>query len=606
VARRRKAAPRFEQFFAMRRFQPTLAFTPNGRQLLFSSDLSGQFNLWRVKVTGGWPEQLTTFENQAVRQVSVSPDGKTILFTADREGDEFHQIYALPARGGWPEAWTDAPQVQHFADQFGWSPDGRELAYSANAETPTDQEVWVRDVASGETRKAFGGNVFAGPAGWSPDGGKLLVVDFRSNSDTALHLVEDGGTRELLPHEDEIKYLPGPWAPDGSGFWLVTDEGREFQGLAFFDLGRGAYEWVETPEGDVEEVALSKDGRVLAWTVNEDGWGRVRLRDLERGEDLPAAQLPDGAGAFWGQSQLTLTRDGTRAAAIWAAPQRPPELYVIDTATGKARKVTDNAIGGLRERDLSAPELVRVPTWDEREIPAWLYRPKARGRVPAVLCIHGGPEAQERPWYQPFYQYLVSRGFAVLAPNIRGSTGYGKTYQKLIHRDWGGGDLRDFEHLARWLQAQDFVDEKRLGVYGGSYGGFATLSCVTRLPDYWAAAVDVVGPSNLVTFSKAVPPTWRRFMDEWVGNPETEADFLMERSPITYVDGVRAPLLVMQGANDPRVVKGESDQMVERLRGLGRDVEYVVFEDEGHGFTKRENQLRGFRLAADWFDRHLV
>ncbi|MEX0674973.1 MAG: S9 family peptidase [Gaiellaceae bacterium] len=606
MARRRKAAPRFEQFFAMRRFQPTLAFTPNGRQLLFSSDLSGQFNLWRVKVTGGWPEQLTSFENQAVRQVSVSPDGKTILFTADREGDEFHQIYALPARGGWPEAWTDAPQVQHFADQSGWSPEGRELAYSANAETPTDQEVWVRDVASGETRKAFGGNVFAGPAGWSPDGGKLLVVDFRSNSDTALHLVEDGGTRELLPHEGEIKYLPGPWAPDSSGFWLVTDEGREFQGLAFFDLGRGAYEWVETPEGDVEEVAVSKDGRVLAWTVNEDGWGRVRLRDLERGEDLPAAQLPDGAGAFWGQSQLTLTRDGARAAAIWAAPQRPPELYVIDTATGKARKVTDNAIGGLRERDLSAPELVRVPTWDERELPAWLYRPKARGRVPAVLCIHGGPEAQERPWYQPFYQYLVSRGFAVLAPNIRGSTGYGKTYQKLIHRDWGGGDLRDFEHLARWLQAQDFVDEQRLGVYGGSYGGFATLSCVTRLPDYWAAAVDVVGPSNLVTFSKAVPPTWRRFMDEWVGNPETEADFLMERSPITYVDNVRAPLLVMQGANDPRVVKGESDQMVERLRELGRDVEYVVFEDEGHGFTKRENQLRGFRLAADWFDRHLV
>ncbi|MEX1357040.1 MAG: S9 family peptidase [Gaiellaceae bacterium] len=606
MARRRKAAPRFEQFFAMRRFQPTLAFTPNGRQLLFSSDLSGQFNLWRVKVTGGWPEQLTSFENQAVRQVSVSPDGKTILFTADREGDEFHQIYALPGRGGWPEAWTDAPQVQHFADQSGWSPEGRELAYSANAETPTDQEVWVRDVASGETRKAFGGNVFAGPAGWSPDGGKLLVVDFRSNSDTALHLVEDGGTRELLPHEGEIKYLPGPWAPDSSGFWLVTDEGREFQGLAFFDLGRGAYEWVETPEGDVEEVAVSKDGRVLAWTVNEDGWGRVRLRDLERGEDLPAAQLPDGAGAFWGQSQLTLTRDGARAAAIWAAPQRPPELYVIDTATGKARKVTDNAIGGLRERDLSAPELVRVPTWDERELPAWLYRPKARGRVPAVLCIHGGPEAQERPWYQPFYQYLVSRGFAVLAPNIRGSTGYGKTYQKLIHRDWGGGDLRDFEHLARWLQAQDFVDEQRLGVYGGSYGGFATLSCVTRLPDYWAAAVDVVGPSNLVTFSKAVPPTWRRFMDEWVGNPETEADFLMERSPITYVDNVRAPLLVMQGANDPRVVKDESDQMVERLRELGRDVEYVVFEDEGHGFTKRENQLRGFRLAADWFDRHLV
>ena len=278
---------------------------------------------------------------------------------------------------------------------------------------------------------------------------------------------------------------------------------------------------------------------------------------------------------------------------------------MIETATGRVRRVTDNMLGGLRERDLATSELVSYPTWDGRDIGAWLYRPKRRGRLPVVLSIHGGPETQERPWYQPFYQYLVSRGIAVLAPNIRGSTGYGKTFQTLIHRDWGGGDLKDFEHAARWLREQDWVDADRIGVYGGSYGGFATLSCVTRLPEYWAAAVDVVGPSNLVTFAKAVPPTWRRFMDKWVGNPDTEADFLMERSPITYVENVRAPLLVLQGANDPRVVKGESDQMVERLRELGREVEYVVFDDEGHGFTKRENQQRAFRLAADWFEQHL-
>ncbi|HEV8250867.1 MAG TPA: S9 family peptidase [Gaiellaceae bacterium] len=602
---RRKAPPRFEQFFAIRRFQPTLAFTPDGRRLLFSSDLSGQFNLWRVRATGGWPEQLTTFDDQSVRQVSISPDGRTIVFTADREGDEFHQIYALPAQGGWPEAWTELPEVQHYADQRGWSPDGSVFAYAANSETPTDQEVWLRDVASGEVRKAFGGDVVADPAGWSPDGSRLLVVESRSNSDTTIHLVEDADSSELTPHEGEIQFFPGPWARDGSGFYLRTDEGREFLGLAFFDLERGSYDWLETPEGDVEEVALSQDGRVLAWTVNEAGWGRLRLRDLETGELLPEPQQPPGVGVFWGQSCLCLSPDGSRAALLWASPRRAHELYVVDTRSGRARKVTDNMVGGLRERQLAAPELVHVPTWDGREIAAWLYRPRTRRRAAAVLAVHGGPEAQERPWYQPFYQYLVSRGFVVLAPNIRGSTGYGKTYQRLIHRDWGGGDLRDFEALARWLQDQDFVDERRLGVYGGSYGGFATLTCVTRLPEYWAAAVDIVGPSNLVTFSKAVPPTWRRFMDAWVGNPDTEADFLLERSPITYVDQVRAPLLVMQGAHDPRVVKPESDQMVDRLRELGREVEYVVFEDEGHGFTKRSNQLRSYRLAVDWFERHL-
>jgi dipeptidyl aminopeptidase/acylaminoacyl peptidase len=210
------------------------------------------------------------------------------------------------------------------------------------------------------------------------------------------------------------------------------------------------------------------------------------------------------------------------------------------------------------------------------------------------------------PNYKPMYQYLLSRRIGVLATNIRGSSGYGKTYQTLIHHDWGGADMEDWRHAAEWLRSQDFVDPERLGVFGGSYGGFATLTCVTRLPEYWAAAVDIVGPSNLVTFAKAVPPTWRRFMAKVVGDPETEVDFLLERSPITYVNNVRAPLLVMQGAKDPRVVKPESDQMVARLRELGREVEYEVFEDEGHGFTRYANEIRAYRLGTSWLERHLT
>ncbi len=256
------------------------------------------------------------------------------------------------------------------------------------------------------------------------------------------------------------------------------------------------------------------------------------------------------------------------------------------------------------------PELVRYPTFDGRQIPAFLYQPKdvAPGElVPVVLSIHGGPESQERPGYayNGFYQYLLNRKIGVLATNIRGSTGYGKSYQRLIHRDWGGAELKDLEHAAMYLQSLSWVDPKRMGVFGGSFGGFATLSCVTRLPQYWAAAVDIVGPSNLITFVKAVPPFWKRFMKEWVGDPEEDADFLSERSPITYVDNVQASLLVIQGANDPRVVKAESDQMVELLRELGRTVEYMVFEDEGHGFTKTANRLKAFRASAEWFERHL-
>ena len=606
MARRRRPPPQFEQFFAIRRFQPALTFTPDGRRLLFVTNTSGQFNLWRTSASGGRQQQLTAFEENTVRSVAVSPDGKTIAIIADHDGDEFHQIYALPAAGGWPEAWTDLPEVQHYIDERAWSPDGKLLAFGANSRTPTDMDVWVRDVETGDVRQVFGDGKYAFPAHWSPDGTQLTVLDFRNTTDVSTYLVDvaSGESRELTPHEDEAQFLPGPWAPDGSGFYVLSDQDREFMGLGFLRLD-GGLEWIETPEHDIEEVALSADGRVLAWTVNEEGWATLRLRDLERGEDLPEPQLPHGARSFLSMG-LTLSPDDSRAALIWQGPQQPPELFVVDTETGKARRLTESMLGGLRPRDLLEPELIGYPTFDGRDIPAFLYRPKKRGRVPVVVSIHGGPEAQERPVYMPLYQYLLSRGIAVLATNIRGSSGYGKSYQKLIHRDWGGGDLKDWEHAAKWLRAQDWVDADRVAVWGGSYGGFAVLSCITRLPEYWKAAVDIFGPSNLVTFAKAVPPTWRRFMERWVGNPETEVDFLMERSPITYVENVKAPLLVIQGATDPRVVKPESDQMVDKLRGLGREVEYEVFEDEGHGFTRRTNEIRAFRLSADWLERYLA
>ena len=228
--------------------------------------------------------------------------------------------------------------------------------------------------------------------------------------------------------------------------------------------------------------------------------------------------------------------------------------------------------------------------------------------MPAVLSIHGGPEAQEKSNYNywGFYQYLLSRGIGVIATNVRGSTGYGISYQRLIHRDWGGGELKDFEYAARYLQSLDWVDSGRLGVFGGSFGGFATLSCVSRLPQYWSVAVDIFGPSNLITFSRAVPEFWKRIMKRWVGDPDEDADMLRERSPITYVDDIRAPLLVIQGANDPRVVKPESDQIVEKLRENGQTVEYMVFEDEGHGFTKTANWHKALGASARWLETYLI
>lgn len=602
--------PLFEQFMAYRRFSGALAFTQDGEHVLFVNNISGQFNLWRVPVDGGWPDQLTGFVDETVRTVGVSPRDGTIAFCADPSGDEFHQIYLIPPDGGWPERITDAPEVQHYVGPDAFSPDGTQLAYSANARTPTDLEIFVRDLRSGESRPLWGEGRFAFAGPWSPDGTKLLGVDLRSNSDSSIFLVdvESGEANELTRHEDVI-FIPGPWAKDGSGFYMVTDHCVEYRGLTFYDIARRSYEWIDGPDHDIEEVAMSHDGRVLGWLVNEDGWVRLRLRDLETGEDLPEPDLPRGARPHLTgfEPPLALSQDGSHAALILSGPRRPPDVWVVETETARARSVTNSWIVPMPEEELADVELVSYPAFDGRDIPAWLYRPReANGSVPVVLSIHGGPEAQERPIYQPLYQYLVSRGIAVLATNIRGSTGYGKSYQRLVQRDWGGGDLKDWDYAVRWLREQDWVDSERIAVFGGSYGGFAVLTCVTRLPDYWAAAVDIFGPSNLITFAKAVPPTWRRMMKRFVGDPEEDAELLHERSPLTYIANVRAPLLVIQGAKDPRVVKPESDQLVEKLRELGRTVEYVVFDDEGHGFTKRPNELKAYRLSAEWLERHLL
>jgi dipeptidyl aminopeptidase/acylaminoacyl peptidase len=208
--------------------------------------------------------------------------------------------------------------------------------------------------------------------------------------------------------------------------------------------------------------------------------------------------------------------------------------------------------------------------------------------------------------YNGLYQYLLSQGFAILAPNIRGSSGYGITYQKLIHRDWGGAELKDIEAAAQYLCVQDWVDTNRIAVFGGSFGGFATLSAVTRLPEYWAVGVDLVGPSNLITFVDSVPPFWKRFMTEWVGDAEEDRDMLIERSPITYVDNIRCPMLVIQGANDPRVVQAESDQMVDRMRAKGLEVEYYVDPEEGHGAARRKNAVRWMQMVSEFLDHHLM
>ena len=598
--------PPFERFAQHWNFRDLAWLRPY--ELVYIADLTGQLNIWRQRVgTRGepgpaWP--MTAFTDRSVRVAIPGADGRTLYFAADQDGDEQMQVYRLSTTGGDPVALTADRKVRHELFWGGVDPSGRRLIWVDNGRDPADMDVVVMDLARKTTVRPLPPHeVWSNPI-WDPAGRRFSIAQFHSNSriQTFVHDLARRSTVEVLAHGTEEWVTAEAWTRDGRSLLVRTDVGREFKGLELVDVSTGKRRVLAVVDGDVEEVSYEPRTSTLLYSVNEDGFSSLYVAHLP-GRARKVLSIPSGTlpTTSWGRV-LEVSPDGRSAAAIWGRGSRPNEILWFPIARGRAVQLTESMVGGVPDGPLPEPKLVRFPTFDGKKIPALYYLPRQRppAPMPAILSIHGGPEGQERPeWmYSGLYAYWNSCGIAVLAPNIRGSTGYGKTYQKLIHHDWGGGELQDLKAAAEWLRSRPEIDPQRLGVFGGSFGGFATLGCVTRLPEYWKAAVDVVGPSNLITFVRTVPPFWVRFMNEWVGNPDTEAEFLRARSPITHIDNVRAELLIVQGANDPRVNKAESDQMVERLRANGRSVEYLVFDDEGHGFTKRANQLKGFGAVA--------
>lgn len=599
----------FEQFTAIRRYgYGTISFSPDGSQVGYTVNTSGQFNLWRQSSRGGFPHQLTTYHDRSVAIIAWSPDGEWIAYSADHQGDEFYQIFAIPAKGGVPIQITNAEKVWHEFSAKSWSPDSRYLGYNANDRSSAAMDILVRDLNTNEVRRVLHGEEYYSFGNWAPDSHRLLAVEKRTFTDFDLHLVDIQSVESklLTEHEGDAKYMPGPWNPDGTGFYMLTDEGREFLGLAYFDLASGSWEWIEVPDWDIQALEGSSDGKYLAWIVNEHGYSQLHVRDLKRGRLVSLPNLPKGV-----ISTLSFSPDGTKLGLLLITPTHCAEVYVINLSKRTQMQLTHSMLGGIDEKDLVNPELIEYPTFDDRDIPAWLYKPKPASpsnAAPVILSIHGGPERQEFPIYahSGMYQYWTSRGIGVLAPNIRGSTGYGKSYQKLIHRDWGGGEMKDIEAAVHYLRGLDWVDAERIGIFGRSFGGFASLSAVSRLPEYWAAAVDIVGPSNLVTLIETGPPHWRKMDERTIGDPVKDFDFLMSRSPVTYADQIKSPLFIIQGANDQRVPKAESDQIVERLRARGVKVRYDVYEDEGHGFSKRENELKVWKDASEFLEEYLL
>ncbi|MGI5165654.1 S9 family peptidase [Spirillospora sp. CA-253888] len=594
--------PSYLDFVPRQRFQPTLALSPDGDMVAYSSNIGGQFDLWTSPLAGGPARQLTRLTEQAVRQIAWAPDGRSLVFTADHQGDEQYRLYRISLDDEKVQEISPGPDCQRMLATVPFDRSGRHLAYAANDRDATVQDLLVRDLIEGSERRIIppAGVVFE-PAGISPDGRWLLTAGFRSNTEVASYLIDLADPESepvcVTASHGTGLFEPGPWTSDSSGFYLRTDLWGEFVAAARYRLDDGALEPVAQPAWDVEGIDAADE--TVVWSVNEAGCSRLHAR--RKGTELALPDTPSGViGA------LALASDAERAVLLIEAAARPTEIAVLDRSSG-FRYLTDSRPPALHVVQPVEPEIVTYPASDERQVHALLYRPDTPGPHPVLLSIHGGPEAQERPTYMRsgLYQHLLDQGIAIFAPNIAGSTGYGAAHQKRIYRDWGGADLDDLDHGIRYLRTVPGLDADHVGVMGGSYGGFAALSCLARLPYTWAAGVSMCGPSNLVTLARAVPPTWRTFVTIVLGDPDADAEHLTQRSPITYADGISTPLFVIQGARDPRVPRDESDQLVAHLRRRGVDVRYDVYADEGHGFTKRKNELKAYEEIANFLISHL-
>lgn len=581
-------------------------FDADGQTLLFVADLASVPQVWASTPGERWPSLHLAPPDRA-QTLHPGPRAGQLVVGADVGGRERRQLLLLqPGATDW-RPLVDAPEVIHHFG--GWSTDGGTVAYSDNSRTGRWFDVYLEDLApDAEPRCVLrhDSSNYAGPI--APDGRTLVSQRMFSNMHQELWLVDlSGGEPARLSPAGEASFERPQWTPDGAAIVCLSDWQREYVGVARIEVATGKLSWIVEADGEVDDAALSPDGGWLAYALNHDGAAEVRLRELATGAERTVRGLPPGALYSYWQSGLGWSPDSGRVVVSWTGSAHPPNVWIVDRDDGQARQATFTPAAGVDLAELVEPEHVTYPTFDGRHIPA-LYFP-ARGASgappPCVVSVHGGPEGQFRPTFQPLVQSLVASGFAVLAPNVRGSTGYGKTYAHLDDVRLRMDSVADLAHAAYWLRDSGRADPARIAVYGGSYGGFMVLAALTSYPDLWAAGVDIVGIGNFVTFLENTGP-WRRHLREAeYGSLDHDRDFLESVSPIHRVDQIRAPLYIIHGRNDPRVPISEAEAMARRLTELGRTVELLCLEDEGHQISKLHNKLNAYPRAARFLQQHL-
>ncbi len=596
-------------------------WSPDGKSVAFISNMSGRNNIWLVPSEGGWPVQLTV-SDQRQTAPAWSPDGKWIAYQSDYDGDEQWDIFLVSPKTGKVVNLTQTREIAELNPT--WSPDGRYLAYEVKPRTSAAYEIDIYDMVMREV-KHLTANTPQDKSNmnpiWSKDGAYIVYTQEQAkgtDSNIFVAHVSTGKSTLLTPHEGEQRYF----ANDISALGMSDAETVLFTSNAqngYDNIGRllvgtrgdprpGAISWLTHDKWEIRGGEFSPDGKHITFSANVDGSEDIYLHELATGKSMALA-IPIGVNEPVG-GHSAFSPDGQRLLYNHNGPTAPGDLWIYNLGTSNSQQITHSLVAGVRSEDMVEPYLVHYPSRDGKwTISAFLYVPfnmARNGQNAAIVYIHGGPTAQSMNSFNRFVQFAANQGYMVLAPNYRGSSGYGKEFQQANLFDMGGGDLQDVLAGVDWIKQTGHLDPKKIAVMGGSYGGYLSMMAVTKAPDVWAAGVPIVPFVNWFTEIENEDPVLQQSDLATMGDVVKNKALYEDRSPINFIDQIKAPLLLLAGGHDPRCPKSETQQVVEAIKKRGGTVEAKIYENEGHGFARVENQIDAYKRVADFLLAHVV
>jgi dipeptidyl aminopeptidase/acylaminoacyl peptidase len=599
-------------------------WSPDGKSIAFISNMSGRNNLWLVPAEGGWPVQLTV-SDQRQTAPAWSPDGKWIAYQSDYDGDEQWDIFLVSPKTGKVVNLTQTREVAEVNPT--WSPDGRYLAYEVKPKTSAAYEIDIYDMVMREVKhlttntpqdKSNSGIL------WSKDGAYIVYTQEQAkgtDSNIFIAQIATGKSTLLTQHEGEQLYfatdISSLGMADAQTVLLTSNAENGYDNIGLLLIGTwgspqpgvaNKIKWLTKDKWEIRGGEFSPDRKHLTFSANVDGNEDIYLHDIATGKSTPLP-IPKGVNEPWG-GHSAFTKDGSRLLYNHNGPTAPGDLWVYALATGKSHQITHSLVAGVRSEDMVEPYLVHYPSRDGKwTISAFLYVPynmARNGQNAAIVYIHGGPTSQTVNSFNRFVQFAANQGYMVLAPNYRGSTGYGKEFQQANLFDMGGGDLQDVLAGVDWIKKTGHLDPKKIAVMGGSYGGYLSMMAVTKAPDVWAAGVPIVPFVNWFTEIENEDPVLQQSDLATMGDVVKNKALYEDRSPINFIDQIKAPLLLLAGGHDPRCPKSETQQVVDAIKKRGGTVDSKVYENEGHGFARVENQIDAYKRVADFLLAHVV